>query len=375
MKSCPSCGKLDVRPSIVRETIPVLQNVAYLTPEEARAVRTGSLVLATCAACGFSFNAEFDPTRIDYDESYDNHVASDAFRNYYRQLAGWLLEKLSIQSGTIYEIGCGKGEFLKTLCRVAKQVRVVGIDPSCVPESGENYELVRTRFDRTAFQNDGDVKLVLLRHVLEHIDTPLQFLQELRATLSIAPLYVEVPDLGWILRERAFWDFCYEHCNYFTPDSLKYVLSAAGFRVADQGTSFGGQYQWALCYPDKASLTNVSPQRALDEVKLYQLQEGELLTQMADRAEARGGLAVWGMATKGVMLSNLLHPSNVLGGVDMNRLKQGKFCALSATAIHEPEWLKSLPAGTSVLVMNPNYFDEIRQLGRAISPTLHFELV
>jgi hypothetical protein len=72
-----------------------------------------------------------------------------------------------------------------------------------------------------------------------------------------------------------------------------------------------------------------------------------------------GNVVIWGMATKGVMLANLIP---VAGGIDINPNKQGKFAATSGIEIHPPEWLTTLPDGATVLVMNPNYFSEIQAI-------------
>ena len=47
-----------------------------------------------------------------------------------------------------------------------------------------------------------------------------------------------------MLQEQAFWDFCYEHCNYFTDTTLATVLGSAGFTATATGVVFGRQYRW-----------------------------------------------------------------------------------------------------------------------------------
>ncbi|APG91537.1 hypothetical protein SAMCFNEI73_Ch2254 [Sinorhizobium americanum] len=69
--------------------------------------------------------------------------------------------------------------------------------------------------------------------------------------------------------------------------------------------------------------------------------------------------AVWGMATKGVMLSCLISDGLIGDGIDIKPRKQGKFAPLSGVRIRGPEWLKSHPVQT-ILVMNGNYEAEIR---------------
>ena len=102
---------------------------------------------------------------------------------------------------------------------------------------------------------------------------------------------------------------------------------------------------------------------ALIEVETYVARETAEIQRLADLARDNGGMAIWGMATKGVVLSNLVP---ILGGVDSNPGKQGKFAAGSGASINEPRWLLDLPAGTPVLVMNPNYYAEIAKTAASL---------
>jgi hypothetical protein len=361
-------------PSVERAAIPIFQNVTYPSAEAASAATKGRFVLTTCRACGFSFNGAFEPARVVYDENYDNHVASDAFRDYYLSLARMLIDRFGIEDGCVYDIGCGKGEFLEIFHGLAPHVQAIGIDPSCTPRDEGNFRLIRSRFSASLFS--GDAKLVLLRHVLEHLDEPVAFLKLLREAMPEAPIFIEVPDLDWILDNDAFWDFCYEHCNYFTLPSLAHACGEAGFTVESQSRAFGTQYQWALCRPASATATAATGvTEALARVGAYADREANRIAELIALAQDRGGVAIWGMATKGVLLSNILPVGLATGGVDMNEGKQGRYVAGSAVAVHAPDWLLTRPAGGTVLVMNPNYVPEIAQTVHRIGARVLLETV
>jgi SAM-dependent methyltransferase len=369
MKPCPVCGSSQLHLGVRRDNLPVFQNVVWPSYAAAKEAPSAPFTLATCEDCGFSFNADFDSQRIVYDERYDNAVPSPAFRRYYQSLIDMLAARFGLSEGTVYDVGCGKGEFLEMLCASVPGVRGVGIDPSCTPTERDNFRLIRAVLQPSHFA--ADTRLVILRHVLEHIEQPVDFLEMLRDCVPDVPVFVEVPDLGWILREGAFWDFCYEHCNYFALGSLATTLRAGGFEPVEQQTSFEGQYQWAICRPaaPQAPGSARGPQ-AVAEVKRYEAAEAAQMNRLMRLAESAGGVAVWGMATKGVILSALLGEERVVGGVDNNPGKQGSHAGGSGVRIHPPEWLCCLPVGTPVLVMNPNYQDEIaakvRELGASV---------
>lgn len=366
MSACPVCRSADQETILERARLPVFQNVVYASQAEARAAPCAPFRLSTCRRCGFSWNSLFDETRVRYDERYNNDVVSDVFVAYYRALAARLIQRFDLSSGVVYDVGCGSGGFLRELCALAPGIVGIGIDPACEPVEEGNFRLIRGVFTPELFE--GGARLVLLRHVLEHIAQPVAFAAGLAAALPPgAPLYVEVPDLDWIYRERAFWDFCYEHCNYFTAAGLKAALEGAGLAVGEQAYAFGGQYQWALCRRGEgAAPVFQGGEAAAAAGRAYVQAETSALDRLDRLAADHDGLVLWGMATKGVVLSNLTPPGALRGGVDMNPAKQGKFAAGSGLPIHAPDWLKGPDAGQAILVMNPNYAEEIQAQAMAM---------
>ena len=360
---CPICGG-STETSVERESLPVLNNVTYPTRDAARSAPVGSFALATCLACGFSHNRGFEPNLVAYDENYDNHVESVVFDTYYSDLVRLIIRRFKLSDGTVYDIGCGDGQLLKVLCEAAPNVSGVGIDPSCHPTQDGNFRLIKGTPDEANLLPDA--RLVILRHVLEHIDDPVEFLTRLREEVPDAPFFIEVPDLNWILTSGAFWDFTYEHCNYFTLPTLRLTLETAGFSVVEQHRSFGDQYQWAICRPadnrpppQKNRVGNADSELAA--VQAYLAVEADRFATISELAEGPDHFVIWGMSGKGVILASLLPEGVVSGGIDMNRAKQGRYAPTSALRIHSPGWLNSV-GGSTVLVMNPNYATEIGNL-------------
>jgi hypothetical protein len=360
MITCPVCDASDLNPILSRDRLPVFQNVVCKTKVEALGAPRAPFALSTCAKCGFSFNSKFDENLIVYDPRYNNDVVSNIFEEYYRSLAKMLTSRFDLHDGYVYEIGCGSsGRFIRILCEMSPGLRGVGIDPSCSSVSDQNVTLVRDKFSPDYFDNKN-IRLVLLRHVLDHIHQPVHFLSELCAAIGQAPLFVEVIDLDWILDHRAFWDFCYEHCNYFTLDSLRVALSQASFEVLEQQRCFGDQYQWSICRPvAPAPQFTLDGSRHVRRALAYTNAELSRIQETEHIARSKNGIVLWGMSTKGVILSNLLSRELLRGGVDMNAAKQGRFAPVSGLEICAPKWLLGADAGSTVLVMNPNYRDEV----------------
>ena len=376
LSPCPVCKGARLTRILRRDRLPVLQNVTYPTRELAIASPTAPFELAGCIACGFMFNACFDPGLFAYDVEYDNHVESRVFDSYYRELAQLLIDEFDLANGgTVYDIGCGRGTFLRVLCDLAPKITGIGIDPSCDPIETGNLKLIRGTFSDDVIRDDA--KLVMLRHVLEHIARPLDFVKELRRAVRRAPLFVEVPEASWIFANNAFWDFCYEHCNYFVPGSLRSVLERGGFELVRQQVSFGEQYQWAICRPGREE-SQGSSGGSVALAQSYGARESSFLertTAGLEEAARRGACLIWGMATKGVVLATLIREGLIAGGVDSNVRKQGRYAPGSGIEIHSPQWLAQLDGSATVFVMNPNYLEEMRDQMRRLGADIELRPV
>ena len=65
------------------ENVPVYQNKMYDTKEAALACPRGDVVLAQNETSGLISNIEFDPRKLNYDESYQNEQGcSSAFQSH-----------------------------------------------------------------------------------------------------------------------------------------------------------------------------------------------------------------------------------------------------------------------------------------------------
>jgi hypothetical protein len=359
-----------------------MQNLVYPSVDAAICARRAEFLLASCEHCGFAFNAAFDPNALLYDERYDNRVSSDVFKGYYADLARHLHQRYGDDGGLVVEIGCGKGEFTMALAAEWLNGRFLGVDPGYERPSSDapvsaNVEFVSDVFKPSTISERPS--LVVCRHTLEHIPDPVSFLRQVRSALpKDVPIYLEVPDLRWIVENQAFWDFCYEHCNYFTSESLAFTVQLAGFRVVSAGVGFGNQYLWLEGisgdeYSDAQATSTVG-----QILRHYAHDEARRIAQTRALVEAevhRGNsVCLWGMATKGVVFSFLIDADRSLlrHCIDMNSNKQGKYAPGSAHLIQPPEVLRSLSGEVLILVMNPNYLNEIRDKCHALGIAARF---
>ena len=384
MTHCHVCGAAGPVTTVTRDRLPAMQNMLHRTREHALAATAGAFALAACGACGYAWNTAFDERRLTYDDSYDNAVPSAVMARYYDEIAEYLGRKYDLARGYVVDIGCGDGKFLKALTRVWPECRALGVDPALPGDevhAGGRVRLVKGVFDVSQLQ--AAPSIFVCRHVLEHMPDPVGFVQALRAAIGDrpgVPLFAEVPNFEWIVNHGAFWDFCYEHCNYFTPATLGEVFARAGLRATAADVTFGGQYQWIEGVPASGGGAH-HPAGPVLAGRLRDYAEGEqgrvdAIRDRLDDLRRRGRtVAVWGMATKGIMFSLMVDPDSRLIDytVDVNVNKQGCYVPISGRRIDAPTVLRQhADKPAVVVVMNPNYVHEVASECRGLGIVASF---
>ncbi len=335
-----------------------MQNRVCSDRESALSCPSGSLDIVT--ENGFTYNANFNPEFMTYDQDYDNNVPSQTFMRYYDEIVDYLVSRYDLRNGIILDIGCGKGTFLSRMADRYKYIKGMGIDPAYegpVDSHGGRLKFINEYFQAGHIENVPSISLILLRHTLEHISSPTEFLKNIFSIVKKpVPVFIEVPDLNWIFENRAFWDFCYEHVNYFTMTSLAQCINDAGGQVRGMTSAFEGQYIWTECILNSdANFANY-------------------LKDIIDKFKSLNKkIVIWGMATKGVMYVLYLLNNNIRIDycVDINIHKQGKYAPLSGYKILPPESLRP-DEDYAIICMNPNYAREIYDSCKILN--LKFEL-
>ena len=374
---CTVCNSASVDVFVEIPQVPIHCNLLWQTYEDAVAASRGDIRLAFCPECGHVFNAAFDPSLMEYTQAYENSLHfSPRFQAYAEALAFRLVTQYGIRDTDVIDIGCGKGDFLAMLCEDGSN-RGWGFDPSFVPENLES-----TAADRMTIIQDFyspayasyQAGLITCRHVLEHIQFPLTFLQNVREAVgnrTDTVVFFEVPNVMYTLKDLGIWDPIYEHCSYFSPPSLQRAFRASGFTIAGLEELFGGQFlgidTYASPHPPLEGPGEYAP--AVASVHTFVQQFSDSYRKKVDQwanifseLEAEGELvAVWGGGSKGVTFLNTLKPGTLAGVmVDINPRKQGMYVAGTGQQVVGPEALREYRPD-AIIVMNSIYRDEIQQ--------------
>ncbi|MBA4389461.1 MAG: methyltransferase [Syntrophus sp. (in: bacteria)] len=330
------------------EGLPVLQNRLFLDRDSAKASPKGNVILVQDIETGLIFNSAFDAALLKYNSDYQNEQAcSGVFRKHLDEVKDII--QRHFHNKPLIEVGCGKGFFLEFLRKEGYQI--TGVDPAY---EGKNQNVIRACFD------DGlgiSAEGIVLRHVLEHMPDPVEFLSRIaKANGGKGLIYIEVPCFDWICRKRAWFDIYYEHVNYFRLADFRRIFG----NILDCGHVFGGQYLYIVA--DIVSLKKpfwkkndqvYFPSDFLVNVKLLAASAKEKVN------------AIWGGASKGVVFALYMEKAGVAIDlvIDINPAKQGNYLPISGLKVSTPdEAMNMLQAGDNIFVMNSNYLNEIIDL-------------
>lgn len=343
--------------------LPIIPNEVFDSPESGKSSELAVFDLHEDVQFGFYFNGAFQT--VNYaSESYQNEQAcSSIFVGHLENIADEIEKKFG-KKIRLVEVGCGKGYFFRLL-KDRNFFDLRGFDKTY---EGDDTRIAKRYLNSSDMPLNADV--MVLRHVLEHVQNPVEFLRDLvKINGKACSFVIEVPSMDWIIDNSTYWDFTYEHVNYFASDSFKKM-----FDNSDVIDVFDSQYLLVF-----ASSDSLKPRTS------FQIRRSNLLTEMINSrlessklfAFAIGNLGrywIWGGATKGILvLYHLLqykgrvarHPEGI---IDINPAKQAKFSAATGIEIISPKsFLALVRNGDVVFVANPIYETEVEEFLEASS--------
>jgi Methyltransferase domain/C-methyltransferase C-terminal domain len=356
MIKCPLTGSENTKVIYEQQSVPLIQNKVYPSLELAKNAPCKDVILAQSLDNGFVFSADFTDSIIDYDMHYQNEQSNSAyFRKHLEQVIK-IMSQHETLNGKVIEIGCGKAYFMDML--LDRDVDVTGFDPTY---EGESPKVIKDFFSEK--YSGIEAEFIVLRHTLEHISQPFHFIKTIAAANNYkGRIYVEVPTFEWITEHNATEDIFYEHCNYFTLDTLQML-----FTESLGGYIFNGQYIYVI-----ASLADVKGEIEKKDIKPYEVRFTERLQEYNAMLQQDGVVAIWGAGAKGSTFLNLLDKKaeKIKFVIDINPKKQHQYIGGTGHYIIKPGEIVGNNIST-IIVMNSNYLEEIK----AVTEPLNIKLI
>ena len=387
---CPSCNERPMRSFYKASSVPTNSCLLFETPEEAISYPCGEIDLGFCDLCGFVSNMAFEEKLTEYSGRYEETQGySQTFQQFHTSLAKRLIEKYGLKNKRVLEIGCGKGEFLELLCKLG-DVEGVGFDPGFQESRLKSPAMKRLKFVKDFYSEqykEYKADFICCKMTLEHIHKTEEFIQTVRNAIGEnleTVVFFQVPDAARILHDCAFEDIYYEHCSYFTADSIEGLFRRTGFDVLAVEKEYDNQYLTIESKPvpylqsrqkqelnhkniqSFASLVNTFPERCNAKLDGWR-------DKLASMQAAQDKVVLWGSGSKAVAFLTTLDAEGYIDYVvDINPHRQGHYMPKTAQKIVAPDFLASYQPD-QVIIMNRIYANEISNDLEAIGlkPCLH----
>ena len=202
--------------------------------------------LVECVVCGLRYvgdrrsrltfgadSAEITTDRVRTANTAFRHLRLEEEHRLALLNARWRLDLIRQfrSSGRLLEVGCARGDFLSV---ARESFDVSGVEPN--PELAESAEQVAPIYRgvvETLPWRDFDVAASF--HVIEHVDSPRQYVEAIAERLKPGGLLVlETPDIDSLPFRvaRSRWrQFIPEHYYFFDRRTIRQLLEKNGFEV------------------------------------------------------------------------------------------------------------------------------------------------
>ncbi len=358
--------------------------------------------------------ADFDAM---YREYWYRSGTNVTMRNELKEIAERAAKLIRPQAGDVWlDIGCNDGTLLSN---VDTNITRVGFDPALntflEAESKKHADTVIVDyFTASKYKETGHKKAKVITSIAMFYDLedPHAFVHDIDTALDDEGLWIiQMSYLPLMLKQLAFDNICHEHLEYYSLESLTYLLDAHDFKVVDCELNDinGGSFRIYIRKKNSnPALFGTSPYRDVAEMRVEGIRALEAQMNLKDpqtyitffekiknlkketmefiekvRAE---GKTIWGYgaSTKGNTLLQWygLDKNHIHGIAERSEIKYGKKTAGSNIPIYSEDTARS--AKPDYMLVLPWHFiyeftqrevDYLKAGGAFIVPCPKFEII
>jgi NDP-4-keto-2,6-dideoxyhexose 3-C-methyltransferase len=212
----------------------------FLSPEQPDGPKA-PLELVLCQQCRLLQLRHTVPAETMYEEywyrSGTNQTMRDALADISRSAA--ILVRLK-QGDAVMDIGCNDGTLLGSYA--VPGIHKIGFDPAqnlAVLSRQKADKVIVGFFDADLFLADPDLqglhpKVVTSIAMFYDLEDPHKFVADIQRIMHPDGVWiVQMSYLPLMLKQNDFGNICHEHLEYYSLQSLEYLLNLHGFSVVD----------------------------------------------------------------------------------------------------------------------------------------------
>lgn len=247
-KNCPICNSKKISRLFLAESFPFF--TAPVKKKEKREILgkynprqlQDRLESVVCNNCSHIFLSTLAPENIiselyrkfySYPSALETNFIPERDNAFLRVFKEKIRKEIRKDQKNVLEIGCYDGFILYYLRKLG--FSVTGCDPSNGAIIGQKHHIniKRRFFDVEYFLNASlSYDIIIFRHFLEHVATPVDFLKNLPKILRPNGLIIfEVPSTDFHVKNIETSVFSFQHLQYFTEKSIAELMKKTSLKL------------------------------------------------------------------------------------------------------------------------------------------------
>jgi NDP-4-keto-2,6-dideoxyhexose 3-C-methyltransferase len=212
----------------------------FLLPEQPDGFKA-PLELVLCTRCGLLQLHHTVPGKAMYQNYWYRSGTNQTMRTALAEIANTAEQLMHLQRGdAVLDIGCNDGTLLSSY-KIPGIYRI-GFDPAenlAVFSRKVADRIVNGFFAWEEFERDPDLKtrrpkIVTSIAMFYDLEDPNKFVSDIKKIMDLDGLWVvQMSYLPLMLKQHDFGNICHEHLEYYSLESLEYLLRLHDFSVFD----------------------------------------------------------------------------------------------------------------------------------------------
>jgi len=212
----------------------------FLLPDQPDGIKA-ALELVLCKLCGLLQLRETVPGAAMYQNYWYRSGTNQTMRTALADLANTAERLMNLRAGdTVLDIGCNDGTLLASYSTPG--IYRVGFDPAenlLVFSRKVADRVVNCFFSSEEFHLDPDLKtrqpkIVTSIAMFYDLEDPNKFVSDIKKIMHPEGLWVvQMSYLPLMLKQHDFGNICHEHLEYYSLESLEYLLELHNLSVCD----------------------------------------------------------------------------------------------------------------------------------------------
>lgn len=390
----------------------------FLSPEQPDGFKA-PLELVLCSLCGLLQLRHTVSGESMYQNYWYRSGTNHTMRTALADIANAAEQLMHLQPGeAVLDIGCNDGTLLSSY--QTPGIYRIGFDPAenlAVYSRKVADRVVNGFFESEAFHRDPDLKIrspkiVTSIAMFYDLEEPNKFVSDIKEIMDPDGLWiVQMSYLPLMLKQHDFGNICHEHLEYYSLESLEYLLKLHDFSISDVQLNEvnGGSFRVFIrnCGADETKFGDATYRmQATERLNTLRAQETKMslgeaktyrefaawverikddVSKFINEQVSRGKkVAIYGASTKGnVMLQYFgLDHELITAASERNPDKWGKVTVGTRIPIVSEEQARAAKPDY-FLVLPWHFVDEFRDReknyllggGRFIVPLPHFTLI